>query len=376
MWFRSDSTRSGSDTVISRFAIPLAAALLPATAGDAAAEPAEPGTAAAVDFLVLDDEGRPVPGLAAADIELTEDGREQDFRDFRALGPDAPQGPSGTRRFVIVVNRRGAEARRIRRARSALRRFASEQLAEIDEAMLVGIGPRLEILREFSPGGERLRASLDELSPLPHRVFDGSRSADGGGIWDLLGGLGSALRRVPGRKVVILMSVDRSAGVRQPSSSWAWTFDQHSFLNTLLAFQAARTAVYCVDLATDLPGGSRNRHDPGLGAGRPEDPLSEADWYSARGSHPETDRFEGGLGALAAATGGGSYPSPVNFARVLTEIDVRNRLWYELTWTPDRRGTAGQTRSPDIRIRGRDDLEVVMRPVFFPRLQPAASFEP
>ena len=134
---------------------------------------------------------------------------------------------------------------------------------------------------------------------------------DGRGIWDLLGDLAIELRQVSGRKIVILMSVDQSANVRAPDASRAWTFDQQSFLETLSAFNEARAAVHGIDLADTGYG----RRGPGWIAERQGDPLEAADWYSARGSHPETDRFEGGLDALAAATGGETYRArPVSIA--------------------------------------------------------------
>ena len=347
----------------------LAAALIAAFFLPAASASASEEVRVMVDALVLDQEGNPVPGLTAADFDLTFDGREQAFTDFRAVGPEAASEP---RRFIIIVNRRGAEAMRVRRARAALRKFASEQLSDGDEAMLVGIGPAVEVLQQFAPGVDRLRDSLDELSPLPHDAFEGSRHVDGGGIWDLLGDLGAGLHRVSGRKIVILMSVDQFANLRAPAASWARTFDQQSFLDTLSAFNAARAVVCCVDLADS----GYSRRGPGWVAQRHGDPLEAADWYSARGSHSQTDRFERGLDTLASATGGAYYRSPTGFDRVLAEIGVRNRLWYELTWLPADASVAGSgVRSLDVRIRGRDDLKVVMRPVFFPRADAAASLE-
>lgn len=301
----------------------LAAALLLGAAASGAQLSGPPATV--VDFLVLDRDGRPVSGLTAADIEFTENGRRRTFTDLRAVGPDAAN--SEPRRFVIIVNRRGADAIRVRRARAALRKFASEQLSDGDEAMLVEIGPTVEVLQQFAPGVEGLRESLDGLSPLPHGAFHDPRHLDGRGIWELLGDLGPGLRRVPGRKIVILMSVDQSANVRAPDASRAWTFDQQSFLETLSAFNEAGAAVHGIDLAETGYG----RRGPGWVAERQGDPLEAADWYSARGSHPETDRFEGGLDALAAATGGETYRAPAGFDRVLAEIGARSRLWYQLT---------------------------------------------
>ena len=342
-----------------RLHLPLAAALLLGAAATTAQPSGPPGSL--VDFLVFDRDGRPVSGLTAVDIELTENGQQLAFTDFREVGTAAPNPEP--RRFVIIVNRRGAEAVRVRRARAALGRFASEQLSDGDEAMLVAIGPTVEVLQDFAPGGDRLRASLDGLSPLPHGAFDDPRHLDGRGIWDLLGDLGAGLRRVPGRKIVILMSVDQSADVRAPAASRAWTFDQQAFLRALSAFNGARAAVHGVDLADTGYG----RRGPGWVAERQGDPLETADWYSARGSHPETDRFEGGLDALAAATGGATYRTPAGFDRALTEIGIRNRLWYELAWNPaDANATGSQGHSLDVRVRGRDDLEVVMRRMSFP----------
>ena len=348
-----------------RLALPGATLLLAVTVSAA-----ESPTAALVDFLVLDKEGQPVAGLTAGDIELTAEGRRQAFTDFGAAGPEGAGEP---RRFVVIVNRRGAEAMRIRRARAALREFASGQLGEGDEAMLVAIGPTVEILQQFAPGADRLRESLDGLSPLPHGAFDDPRHLDGRGIWDLLGDLGAGLRRVPGRKIVILMSVDQAANVRAPAASRAWTFDQHSFLDTLSAFNQARAAVHGVDLADTGYG----RRGAGWVARRQGDPLETADWYSARGSHPQTDRFEGGLDALAEATGGATYRTPAGFDRALADIGDRNRLWYRLTWVPTEPGpTDTQGRRLAIRVHGRDNVEVVMQPTFFPAPLPPRPEHP
>ena len=334
-------------------AVLIAAASLP---GTSVAEEAR----VTVDALVLDHEGNPVPGLTASDFELTWDGRQQTLTDLRAVGPGAAHA---LRRFVIIVNRRGAAVMRVRGARAALRKFAAGQLSDDDEAMLVAIGPTVEVLQQFAPGADRLRESLDGLSPLPHGAFDDPRHLDGRGIWDLLGDLGAGLRRVPGRKIVILMSVDQTADVRAPAASRTWTFDQQAFLRALSAFNEARAAVHGVDLADTGYG----RRGPGWVAERQGDPLETADWYSARGSHPQTDRFEGGLDALAAATGGATYRTPAGFDRALTEIGIRNRLWYELTWNPaDASATGSRGPSLDVHIRGQEYLDVVIRPVSFP----------
>lgn len=343
----------------------LGAALLFGTAKTAAQPSSPPPTL--VDFLVLDKDGRPISGLSDTDIELTKDGRQQEFTDLHAV--ESTAGPDGSpRRFIIVVNRRGAESMRLRRARSALNKFASDQLSASDEAMLVEVGPTLRILQEFAPGAGQLRENLKDLSPSPHEVFDDPRRADGGGIWDLLGRLGSELRRLPGRKVVILFSVDQSTNPRGPGSSSAWTFDQRSFQNALFAFNTANAAVYSVDLAD----GGRGRYDPRYGGERQNDPLAVFDWYETRGARRDQDRFEGGLGALATATGGVYYRNPVGFARLLAEISDQNRLWYRLTWSPtDTGATDSRGHRLAIHIPGRDDVEVVMRPVFFPsRLPP------
>ena len=351
-----------------RLHVPLAAALLLGTAETAAQPPGPPATVA--DFVVLDSDGRPVPGLTAADLELTESGQQRTFTGFRAVGPTAEN--SEPRRFVITVNRRGAEAGRLRRARAALRQFASDHLFEDDEAMLVQIGATVKIVQEFATGGDALRESLDELTLVPHEVFEGPRHADGGGIWDLLGSIGSALARLPGRKVVILMSVDQSTVPSTSPASSAWTFDQQSFLNAQAIFNAARAAVYFVDLAGD----ARNRFDPSFGARRQDDPFAAFDWYSARGSRPQADQFEGGLGALATATGGAYYRNPVGFSRVLARIDRQNQLWYQLSWSsPDTRPGDRHARPLAIRVGGRDDVKVIAPPVFFPRAV-AARLEP
>lgn len=369
MSFRSELAPSGKQTMTGRLHVPLAAALLLGAAGAAAQTTAPP--ASVVDFLVLDKDDRPVSGLTAADIELTENGEQRTFTDFRAVGPAAAN--SEPRRFVIAINRRGAEARRLRRARAALRQFASDRLSEDDEAMLVEIGATVRILQEFATGGDALRASLDDLSFVPHEVFEGPRHADGGGIWDLLGSIGSALGRLPGRKVVILMSADQSTYPSSSPASSAWTFDQQSFLDAQLVFNAAKAVVYFVDLAGD----ARNRFDPSFGGRRQEDPFATFDWYSARGSRPQVDQFEGGLGALAKASGGAYYRNPVGFRRVLARIDRQNQLWYQLAWSsPGGRSEDRQARPLAIRVRGRDEVKVVARPVLFPRRVVAGRFQP
>lgn len=80
-------------------------------------------------------------------------------------------------------------------------------------------------------------------------------------------------------------------------------------------------------------------------------------------------------GALAAGT---SYRGDIGFPGNLAEIGDRNRVWYQLAWSPDPAGPARpEGRQLEVRIRGRDDLEVVMRSGSFPnRLIPAPDATP
>ena len=200
----------------------------------------------------------------------------------------------------------------------------------------------------------------------------GLNRGDGGGIWDLLGRLSQGVRLIPGRKVVILASVDQSTDPQEPSGSSAWTFDQGSFRNAILSFNAANATVYSLDLA----GGDRGLYDPSLGAERPNDPLAGFDWYETRGSRRETDRFGGGLGALSAATRGVYFRSQVGFVKALTAVGRQNHIWYQIWWSPPDAGSEAGGRELAVRVRGRDDIQVLMRPVFFAGQLPAERVFP
>ncbi len=352
----------------------------------AAASPAFPAYAGedariTVDVLVLDREGNPVAGLSQDDFEITVGKQVRPVTGARMVLADRDP-----RRFVFVVNRRGAKGPELRRMKEGIESFLSTRFGERDEAQFVDFAEVPRITRSWRVGPNQAAREISNMIPIgfPSALGPAEDAADAA---FMLQALAARLVGVQGRKVIVMFSRSlttfggspggtRGLG-RAPSSgpgSMAGpptvqrnTDDAVEHLAP--AFNAARVSIYAIHLE-----GAR-RHENGiLIANRDEFAGTTSDggstittrtWISSPARRTR-DAFarpaDDFLSSLASDTGGAYTARATDFARVLDRIETSNRLWYELAFEPAGTDIPGQYQPHGVRLRNRSGLTVVVRP--------------
>lgn len=355
-----------------------------------------------VDVLVLDDDGRPVPGLGPGDFELFEDGEEQrvaslDVVDWEryelgeAVPDDAPPlapeleaadaGNASPRRFVIVFNRRGADPVNLRRAKRGLEEFVSQHMVDGDETMILEFAHTVRVLQEFYSGKEQTLANVRRIVPGTFQSPVGPE-IDARDSFQMLYALAEALERVEGRKIVVFLSMDLQtfADPRQVVGEIAGTEvdefpgrraldETNSLRDAILQLNHANATLYAVNLA-GVYGNENNILTSSLNSfdalGNPI-PVEPDDHPLTRMEIAANTPMEGGTASLAVATGGTYFPNQTNFAVALNRIGIQNQLYYLLSFSPTKTELDGEYRQIEVRVRDRPDLRVIARPGYFAR---------
>lgn len=145
--------------------------------------PPEPPTFASavdlitVDAVVLDEQGRPVPGLTQADFVVTEDGRPREIASFEAfvaqepaakplpsvVASNLPGPPSAGRAFAIVLDDWRIAPGRTEAARHAVVSFLEGSVRDGDEVILASTSGDLWWNARIPEGREDLLAVLSRL---------------------------------------------------------------------------------------------------------------------------------------------------------------------------------------------------------------------
>lgn len=300
-------------------------------------------SAVLVDALVLDARGLPVMDLTREDFTVFENGEEQtiasfDVTDWRsyvaATTNDAGGGTVGSlnaypRRFVIIVNRQGARFEYLVRAKRALSEFIVEWMADGDEAMVVDIGHSTKIVRDLGSRKEELLESVRNLSAMPVDVPLGADRA-ARRVYRELSSLAESLIAYPGRKIVVLLSMEL-ATFALPGSRLS--NEIQSLKASIDALNQANASVYTID-------------------------LSGSDGYD--------ESLTGGLAALAHETGGRYFRNHVSFGPPLRRVGRENQRYYLLGYTATDAELDGTYRRIVVRVR-RDDVSVIARPGYHAR---------
>lgn len=299
-------------------------------------------TSVIVDTLALDSDGNPVPDLTVDELEIYEDDVLQtirtfdvtDWKSYVALATtDAPDAPSPgvdvntyPRRFIFVFNRQGAEFDWLVRSKRALNEFVVESMADGDEAMVIEIGFSTKVTQQFTASKEETIESVKNLSQMmtPYQMSAG-RSA--GFLYRDLEELGKDLAKIPGRKVIVLLSNEL------PTFTGPGSTRSNESLNLKLAIKSlnqANTTVYTVDL--------RGAH------GRPT--------------------LAGGLSPLATETGGRYFPNAVRFETPLRQIGKENQRYYLMSYVPTNPEADGTYRRIEVKTT-REDVTLIAREGYF-----------
>ena len=123
-----------------------------------------------VDALVLDKDGNPVRGLNRGDFEVVIGERVRPVSDARMVAADV-----APRRFVFVVNRRGALPAPLRRMKDGLEDFISNRFGDHDEALFVDFAEVPRITRGWRTGthGDAVRGTERHRNGVPERARPG-----------------------------------------------------------------------------------------------------------------------------------------------------------------------------------------------------------
>ena len=364
-------------------------------------------TRVVVDVLVLDADGNPVPGLTADDFELFEEGEQQrvaslEVVDWERYGvnpganPEEPEIPapppmvSGSgppvavnaspRRFVIVFNRRRADPVNLRRAKRGLEEFVAHNMVDGDETMILEFANEVRVLQEFWPGKEQTLANVRRIVPGTYSSF--VPESDARESFRMLEALAEALEPVPGRKIVVFLSmdlqtfadprqiVDEVAGANVEGFPGRSAMDEtNSLLAAIQQLNHANATLYSIDIEgvygseNQILTSSLNTFDSmgnDLGVAPSDAPLD-------RMAAAANVLAEGGNASLAIATGGAHFPNQTNFAVALNRIGVQNELYYLLSFSPSRTELDGSYRNLAVRVRGDHGYRVIARPGYFAR---------
>ena len=357
------------------------AAVLLAASPALAAPPAEDEARIVVDALVLDGDGNPVRGLNRGDFEVIIGERVRPVSDARMVAADiAP------RRFVLVVNRRGALPAQLRRMKDGLEDFVSDRFGDHDEALFVDFAEVPRISRGWRTGPAETLFEVSQITAMGFQSPLGP-AEDAADAAFMLQALAERLGELPGRKVVVLFSgslstfVGTPGGDLEPVAPWGWAdfpsaqSGSEGALSALgRAFNAANASIYAVHLE-----GARRQEEGILVSSRDEYSGPIRDYGDGRGitalrarnssaslSGRRKDAFDRPtddfLSSLASETGGNYIAHTTNFARILEDIEYSNRLWYEISFEPFGTNIPGRYQAHEIRVRNIPGLRVVVRP--------------
>lgn len=348
-----------------RLHVPLAAALLFGAAETAAQPPRLPATAG--DFLVLDEDGRPVSGLTAADFAVA--GRGRTHRVQTAEERRAGEAP---RRFVFVFNRRGAEAAQLNRALRGLKSFIEERVLDEDQSLFADLGETLRIGRGFGPGK---RVALAGLRTIPAMGYSSPAgvTGDAAAAAELLVLVAERLAATPGRKIVVLFS--------ESVSSFSYASEQPGTFrtsNVTMIRPGARgeTDAGLASITRRLGEAQATVHVLHLEGVREYDErilTSERDESAPFRAFSSTS-FEGRfrtvsprsgddiLSGLAAETGGLYFARATGFRRPLDRIEARQRVWYRLTLVGETEAGKRESGVLQVRVPGCSGCTVLPAP--------------
>jgi VWFA-related protein len=160
-------------------------------------------TAGRVDAIVTDMEGRPVPGLTAADFSVETDGKSRTVEScqFHSNEP---------LRLVVILDDLGLTLEQSNEARRSLRTFV-EKLRPEDEMAVLRTSEGSGTLDRLSSDRQSIQAAIDRAHFQPLSALAGPNSFAAGAV-GLLRAVLEGMRELPGRQQVLLIS----SGLRAP----------------------------------------------------------------------------------------------------------------------------------------------------------------
>lgn len=147
-----------------------------------------------VTAVVFDKAGRPVRGLGTKDVELLENGVEQEvsyFREASSLGDPSERVPLSV---VLVLDTSGSMKENMRFLQEAVLNFVYK-LEELDTSLVVSFNESVKGSAEFSGDTDRLE-----------RFVEGLQAWGGTSLYDAIHYSLGRIKDAPGRKALIVFS--------------------------------------------------------------------------------------------------------------------------------------------------------------------------
>jgi Ca-activated chloride channel family protein len=147
-----------------------------------------------VTAVVFDKGGRPVRGLGPKDVELFENGVEQEvsyFREASSVGDPSERVPLSV---VLVLDTSGSMAQNLRFLQEAVLNFIYK-LEEVDTALVVSFNESVKGSAEFTEDVDRLE-----------RFVEGLQAWGGTSLYDAIHYSLGRIKDAPGRKALVVFS--------------------------------------------------------------------------------------------------------------------------------------------------------------------------
>lgn len=250
-----------------------------------------------LDAVVADPQGRPIPGLKAADFQLEIDGAAQPVKDC--------EFQTGERlRLAVIVDDLSLSIGRLNAARRALRQFVANELRDGDELAILRAGAGTGALDHFTSDRTAMTAAIDRARFNPESERP-TPEVFGAGALTVARAVLEGMREMPGRKALLVISEDIRRGATASVTRW-----QERLGN---AAHSAGASIYAVDM-----------------------------------NPPATPAIDRGLAGAAKETGGGVVEGDA--ARALTRIAQDQAGYYLLTFTASGFKMNYITRAPISRV--------------------------
>lgn len=352
-----------------------------------------------VDARVVDQKGAFVPGLAASDFEVLEDGKPQEVTVFsvvnlpvertprplfasRPIEPDVSTNLSGLdgRIYLIVLDDLHTNVQRSNRVKAAARQFIERYVGANDMVAVVFTSGRSDAAQEFTSNQRLLLNAVDKFMGRKVRSAtlgridqeymtrgqretgerindpdDAERGYQARSALDSLRQLSTYMGGVSGRrKALVLFSEGIDYDITDPINNRDATTIMDSTRDLLSAATRANVAIYSVD-----PRGLTAAGDDSIEvASFPDDTslgINQSSFYN------EIRIAQDSLRVLANETGGFAVVNQNDFGTAFQRIVDDNSSYYVLGYYASNTRRDGRFRKIEVRVPGRKDVTIRAR---------------